>query len=101
MGFFNEDKRLLAKLADTQVKDHLAEPTEQALLALLQQDFAEKHASSQNLLLAYLRIVFRLGVTPIEEFAGLLLTEANYRDVDCLDDFNSKLKEEAARVAES
>ena len=94
-GHFNEDKRLLKKLTDTTVKEHLNDPTERALLSLLQADFQSKHASSQNLLLSYLRIVFKLGVTPIEDIAELLLTEANYRDVECLDDFNEKLKESA------
>jgi|JI61114C2RNA_FD_contig_111_63713_length_6981_multi_3_in_0_out_0_4 hypothetical protein len=39
-----------------------------------------------------------MGVTPIEDLAALLITEANYRDVECLDDFNERLKESAANT---
>ena len=99
-GYFNEDNRLIKKLSGTTVKEHLNTPTERALQTLLQKEFEAKHASSQSLLLSYLRIAFRLGVTPIEELAELLLTEANYRDVESLEDFNESMKEVAARFFE-
>lgn len=99
-AWFNEDKRLVKKLNDTLIKDHLAEPTEQALEILLQASFEEKHPTSQRLIISYLRIAFQMGITPIEDLAHLLLTEANYRDVECLDEFTDKLKEAAASRTE-